>query len=123
LPILDEGDHVVDMQPIGDHTYVLTVSEKGYGKRTAIEDYRVQGRAGRGIKTFNITEKTGLVTAFKGVQEGGDVILVTQKGVLIRMEVAGIPVQGRATQGVRLIKLDEGDSVVAVAQAVSAEDH
>lgn len=120
---LDEGDHVVDMQPIGDHTYVLTVSEKGYGKRTAIEDYRVQGRAGRGIKTFNITEKTGLVTAFKGVQEGGDVILVTQKGVLIRMEVAGIPVQGRATQGVRLIKLDEGDSVVAVAQAVSAEDH
>lgn len=119
---LDDGDHVVDMQPIGDQTYVLTVSEKGYGKRTPIDEYRVQGRAGRGVKTFNVTDKTGKVVAFKGVQDGGDVMLVTQKGVLIRMEVSGIPVQGRATQGVRLIKLDEGDTVVAVAQAVSADD-
>ena len=119
---LDEGDQVVDMQPIGDNTHILTVSEKGYGKRTPIDEYRVQGRAGRGIKTFNVTDKTGKVVAFKGVQEGGDIMLVTHKGVLIRMEVSGIPAQGRATQGVRLIKLDEGDSVVAVAQAVSGED-
>lgn len=119
---LREGDEVVDMQVVEEQTYALTVSELGYGKRTPMEEYRRQGRAGRGIKTLNTTSKTGSVVAFKSVKDGGDLMLVTQQGVLIRQEVAGVTVYGRATQGVRLIRLDEDDRVVAVAQAVSEDD-
>ncbi len=95
---------------------VLVVSENGYGKRSDLEDYRITNRGGKGVKTLNITEKTGALIAVKDVTDNDDLMIINRSGVIIRMAVANLRIMGRATQGVRLIKIDDGDSIAAVAK-------
>jgi DNA gyrase subunit A len=93
---------------------VLVVSEKGYGKRTSIEEYRITNRGGKGVKTINVTEKTGALVGILDLTEKEDLMITCKSGVTIRMPVIGISEQGRATQGVKLIRLDEGDAIAAI---------
>jgi DNA gyrase subunit A len=95
---------------------ILVVSEKGYGKRSDLEDYRVTNRGGKGVKTINITDKTGDLIAIKSVNENDHLMIINKSGITIRMEVSELRVMGRATQGVRLIRLDEDDSIASVAK-------
>ncbi len=94
---------------------VLVVSENGYGKRSDIEDYRVTNRGGKGVKTINITEKTGSLIALKDVSDNDDLMIITQLGNILRSPVSALRVMGRATQGVRLINLRENDTIASVA--------
>ena len=112
------NDEVVGMIciPLDKKCEVLVVSENGYGKRSDLEDYRITNRGGKGVKTLNITDKTGEVIAVKDVTDSDDLMIINRSGVIIRMAVANLRVMGRATQGVRLIKIDEGDSIAAVAK-------
>jgi len=95
---------------------VLVVSENGYGKRSNLEDYRITNRGGKGVKTINITEKTGSLIAIKGVSDSDDLMIINRSGIIIRMPVSDLRIMGRATQGVRLIKINEGDGIAAVAK-------
>jgi len=94
--------------------HVLVVSENGYGKRSLIEDYRKVARGGKGVKTLNITEKTGKLIAIKAVTDESDLMIITRSGITIRVAVGDIRLAGRATQGVKLINLREGDAIAAV---------
>ncbi len=94
--------------------HVLVVSEHGYGKRSLIEDYRKTARGGKGVKTLNVTEKTGKLIAIKAVTDDNDLMIITRSGITIRLAVSDIRLSGRATQGVRLINLREGDTIAAV---------
>ena len=125
---IDEGDEVVGVitydpgaEDAGDHT-VLVVSENGFGKRSDPEDYRLTARGGKGVKTLNITDKTGPVVAIKNVTEANDLMIITQGGLTIRMSVKDIRVAGRATQGVKLINIREGDSIAAVSVVAAQEE-
>ena len=100
---------------------VLVVSEKGYGKRSELEDYRKTNRGGKGVKTMNVTDKTGGLIAIKAVQDGNDLMIINKSGIIIRMPVDELRVMGRATQGVRLIKMRKDDEIAAVAK-VEVED-
>lgn len=100
---------------------VLVVSERGYGKKSNIDDYRITNRGGKGVKTINITPKTGQLIAIKAVTEFDDLMIINKSGILIRMSVSDLRVMGRATQGVRLINLKGDDSIAAVAR-VEKED-
>jgi DNA gyrase subunit A len=100
---------------------VLIVTRNGYGKRTPLEEYRVQSRGGKGIKTLSITEKKGDVVAHKVVSDDEDLMIVTQAGIVIRLKITDISVLGRYAQGVKLISLD-GDEVSAVARVQTDED-
>lgn len=95
---------------------VLVVSEKGFGKRTAVDEYRMTNRGGKGVKTINVTEKTGTLVGILDVDENEDLMITCKSGVTIRMKVSDISEQGRATQGVKLIKLDEGDEIAAISR-------
>ncbi len=95
---------------------ILVVSEKGYGKRSHLEDYRVTNRGGKGVKTMNITDKTGDLIAIKSVKEDDDLMIINKSGITIRMEVKDLRVMGRNTQGVKLIRLDDDDSIASVAK-------
>jgi DNA gyrase subunit A len=118
-----DNDEVVGMISINDpETTVLVVSEKGYGKRTDIEDYRVTNRGGKGVKTLNITEKTGNLVAIKGVTDSEDLMIINKSGVIIRIAVSELRVMGRATQGVRLITLKGNDEIASVANVEHEED-
>ena len=110
---MDAGDSVVSLEILsGDDKFsILTVTGNGYGKRTAISDYRVTGRAGKGIINMAVTEKTGEVIASRSVLEDDNVIITTKKGIVIRSALKNIRIMGRATQGVRVIKLASGDGV------------
>ena len=101
---------------------VLVVSENGYGKRSDIDDYRVTNRGGKGVKTLNITDKTGKLIAIKGVTDSDDLMIINKSGIIIRMAVSELRVMGRATQGVRLIKINEGDAIAAVTKVDVEED-
>ena len=101
---------------------VLVVSENGYGKRSSIQDYRVIKRGGKGVKTMNITEKTGQMIALKGVTDNDDIMIITRKGLTIRLSVEKMRILGRATQGVRLINLKKDDQIAAIAYAAKSED-
>jgi DNA gyrase subunit A len=101
---------------------ILVVSEKGYGKRSDLEDYRVTNRGGKGVKTINVTEKTGNLIAIKNVTDGDDLMIINLSGIIIRMGVSELRVMGRATQGVRLINLKEDDGIAAVAKVESEFD-
>ncbi|MCE3258912.1 MAG: gyrase, subunit, partial [Bacteroidetes bacterium] len=100
---------------------VLVVSEKGYGKRSDIEEYRVTNRGGKGVKTINITEKTGNLVGIKSVTDANDLMIITKNGITIRLNVSSLRVMGRATQGVRLINISESDEIAAVTK-VDHED-
>jgi DNA gyrase subunit A len=95
---------------------ILVVSEKGYGKRSDIDEYRITGRGAKGVKTLNLTTKTGSLVAMKNVTNNDDLMIINKSGVAIRMSVSDIKVIGRATQGVRLIKLDSDDKIAGVAK-------
>ena len=101
---------------------ILVVSENGYGKRSQLEDYRVTNRGGKGVKTLNITDKAGKLIAIKDVTDENDLMIINQSGIIIRMPVSELRVIGRATQGVRLINLKEGDEIAAVAKVDVFED-
>ena len=108
-------DFVVGMVAVSrEDTNILVVSEKGYGKRSSIEDYRITKRGGKGVKTINITEKTGSLVAIKEVVDSDDLMIVNRSGITIRISVEVLRVMGRNTQGVRLIKLNENDAIASV---------
>ncbi|MFL5762952.1 MAG: DNA gyrase subunit A [Bacteroidia bacterium] len=110
-----KGNEVIGMIAIPDNqTNVMVVAEKGYGKRSDIDEYRVTNRGGKGVKTINITEKTGNLIAIKGVTDKNDLMIINKSGIVIRLSVADLRLIGRATQGVRLINLKEGDDIAAV---------
>ncbi len=115
-------DEVIGMISVNNpEVTVLVVSEKGYGKRTDIEDYRVTNRGGKGVKTINITDKTGELVAIKDVTDQDDLMIINKSGIVIRIGVADLRVMGRATQGVRLITLKEDDEIASIAK-VDHED-
>ncbi|MRR20876.1 DNA gyrase subunit A [bacterium] len=101
---------------------VLVVSENGYGKRSAISDYRITNRGGKGVKTINVTDKTGKLIALKDVSDQYDLMIITQAGNILRIPVSSLRVMGRATQGVRLINIKENDSIASVAYVEVNED-
>jgi DNA gyrase subunit A len=101
---------------------ILVVSEKGYGKRSTIDEYRITNRGGKGVKTLNITEKTGKMVAIKGVNDDIDLMIINRSGITIRVAVKDIRVTGRATQGVKLINLRNSDMIAAVAQIEKEEE-
>ncbi len=118
---LDPGDQVVDMSIVAPDTQVLSITSLGYGKRTEIEEYRMQSRGGKGVRAINLTEKTGDLVGQMLVYEDEDVLLITDDGIIIRTPVESISSQGRNTQGVRLMRVQEDAQVVSVARA-EAED-
>jgi DNA gyrase subunit A len=118
----DEVIGMVTVDAADKDVTILVVSENGYGKRTDIEDYRVTNRGGKGVKTINITEKTGALIAIKSVTNDTDLMIINKSGLTIRLAIESIRSAGRATQGVKLINLRESDSIAAVASVVKSED-
>ena len=113
----NEQDEVVGMIAVENESDdVLVVSEKGYGKRSSISDYRVTNRGGKGVKTINITEKTGSLITLKSVVDSNDLMIITEKGITIRLPISDLRIMGRATQGVRLINLKEDDAIASIAR-------
>jgi DNA gyrase subunit A len=120
-----DKDEVVGMICVNindPETSVLVVSAKGYGKRTAVEEYRITNRGGKGVKTINVTEKTGQLIGLLNVNETQDLMITCKSGVTIRTSIASIREAGRATQGVKLIRLDEGDEIAAITKLDDHED-
>ena len=125
---IEEDDEVIGMvcydpsaEDAASHT-ILVVSEHGYGKRSDIDEYRITSRGSKGVKTLNITDKTGSLVAIKNVTDADDLMIINRSGLTIRMAVSDIRVAGRATQGVRLINIREGDSIAAVSAVSGNED-
>ncbi|MGZ3513016.1 MAG: DNA gyrase subunit A [Thermodesulfobacteriota bacterium] len=118
---ISKEDEVVGMEVVAPHTQILTVTANGYGKRTQASEYRIQNRGGSGIFTVKRTNKTGDVIGIKTVADEDELMVISNKGKIIRLRALDIPVQGRSTQGVRLITLDEGERVVAVARLAEKE--
>jgi DNA gyrase subunit A len=123
---LEDGEELVGMvsvpPDVKDEVDILAVAEKGYGKRTHLENYRVQGRGGKGLITLNRTNRTGDLVAIKGVFDGEDLMIITENGIMIRTSVDEISTMGRNTQGVRVINLKDGDSIADVTRVVIDED-
>ena len=119
---LTGDDEVVDMCPVFDDMKVLSITELGYGKLTEADEYRVQGRGGKGIKAMNLTDKTGRLTCQLLAHEAEDILLITDDGTVIRTPVSSISTLGRNTQGVRLMRVAEGSKVVCVARAEAEEE-
>jgi len=123
ITLKDDSDIVVEMVAITrENANLLVVSEKGYGKRSNIEDYRITKRGGKGVKTLNVTEKTGELVAIKEVIDSDDLMIINKSGITIRMAVESLRVMGRATQGVRLIKVSENDSISSVEKVEKIDD-
>ena len=119
---LDGSDAVVAMSIVEEGALVLSITELGYGKRTELAEYRVQSRGGKGIKAMNLTAKVGQLAGQLLVHDDEDILLITDDGTVIRMPVSDISVLGRNTQGVRLMRVDEGCRVVCVARAEAEEE-
>lgn len=120
-----EDDEVIGMVCLPQNTEdtILVVSEQGYGKRSQLEDYRVTNRGGKGVKTMNITEKTGLLVSIKRVNDNNDLVIINKSGITIRLHVADLRVMGRATQGVKLINLEKrNDEIASVCKVISEKD-
>jgi DNA gyrase subunit A len=123
IRLKDDIDEVIGMVSINnDESDILVVSENGYGKRSSLEDYRITNRGGKGVKTINITEKTGSLVALKNVTDEDDLMIINKSGITIRLAVANLRVMGRATQGVKLINLKGKDSIAAVAKVMHEEE-
>ena len=123
IKLNDDEDEVVGMIALNDmDANILVVSENGYGKRSSLEDYRVTNRGGKGVKTISITEKTGVLVAIKNVNDQDDLMIINKSGIAIRMEISGLRVMGRATQGVKLINLKSEDTIAAVAKVMKDDD-
>ncbi|HEX4601721.1 MAG TPA: DNA gyrase subunit A [Gemmatimonadales bacterium] len=119
---LDKKDYVIDMVVVRRASTLLTVTEKGMGKRSELDEYRVQHRGGRGIITLKRTDKTGAIVALKEVLADDELMLITKKGIMIRVAVEGIRISGRNTQGVKVMNLTPGDLVVDVARVVKEDE-
>lgn len=122
MTLADENDEVIGMVVANNESDILVVSEKGYGKRSKLEEYRITNRGGKGVKTLNITEKTGDLIAIKEVSDEDDLMIMNRSGLTIRMHVSDIRQQGRATQGVRLVNIKEGDAIASVTEITREEE-
>ncbi|WP_292891682.1 DNA gyrase subunit A [Nonlabens sp.] len=123
ITLSHDDDEVIGMVAVNDmDSNILVVSEKGYGKRSSLDDYRETNRGGKGVKTISVTEKTGGLVALKNVSNEDGLMIINKSGVAIRMNVSDLRVMGRATQGVRLINLKGNDSIAAVAKVVREEE-
>ncbi len=126
IEVDDEKDEVIGMICVNKNaetaSTVLVVSEKGYGKRTAVDEYRFTNRGGKGVKTISVTEKTGKLVGLLDVTEKHDLMITCKSGITIRMAVSGISELGRATQGVKLIRVDEGDEIAAITRMDEQEE-
>jgi DNA gyrase subunit A len=122
----NDQDEVIGMVCVNEtednDTSIMVVSDKGYGKRTDIGDYRITGRGGKGVKTLSITDKTGNLISIKDVTDENDLMIITRNGIAIRMRMEDVRVMGRATQGVRLIKIRENDNIASVAKVPKVEE-
>lgn len=121
---IEENDEVIGMVCVEPDSKedILVVSENGYGKRTDLDDYRITNRGGKGVKTLQITEKTGKLIAIKSVTDDNDLMIINRSGLTIRIPVSDIRVSGRATQGVKVINLREGDSIASVIPVPKSDD-
>ena len=123
IRLKDNKDEVVGMISVNDmDANILVVSENGFGKRSSLEDYRLTNRGGKGVKTISITEKTGKLVTLKSVSDNDDLMIINKSGIAIRMQVEDLRVMGRATQGVKVISLKDGDSIAAVAKVMKDDD-
>jgi len=123
IRLQNEKDEVIGMVSVNDmESNILVVSSNGYGKRSKLEDYRVTNRGGKGVKTISITEKTGNLVSIKNVNDSNGLMIINKSGIAIRMAVKDLRVMGRATQGVKLINIKEGDSIAAVAKVKHEEE-
>lgn len=124
ITVDSETDQVIGMIVVqeGDGFDVMVVSEKGYGKRSSLDDYRITNRGGKGVKTITVSEKTGELVSLKVVNDDDDLMIITKKGTMIRMGVDTLRVMGRATQGVRLINLRSGDEIASIAKVPASEE-
>ena len=126
MTLADDNDCVVGMivMPQGTQNDVMVISENGFGKRSALEDYRITNRGGKGVKTLNVTEKTGKLVSIKSVNDDNDIVIINQSGITIRLSVKDIRTTGRATQGVKLINLAKrGDTIASVCKVDSVDEH
>ena len=123
ITLANDKDEVIGMLSVNDmDSDILVVSEKGYGKRSSLEDYRITNRGGKGVKTINVTEKTGNLVSIKNVSDEDDLMIINKSGITIRMAVSDLRVMGRATQGVKLINIKNDDSIAAVAKVMHEDD-
>ncbi len=123
VTLANEKDEVIGMVAVNNlEENILVVSEKGYGKRSELEDYRITNRGGKGVKTLTITEKTGNLVAIKSVTDADDLMIINRSGVAIRISIEDLRVMGRATQGVKVINLRADDEIAAVAKVIKEED-
>jgi DNA gyrase subunit A len=123
ITLKDESDEVIGMVSVNDmNSEILVVSENGYGKRSSLEDYRITNRGGKGVKTLNITEKTGSLVSINTVSDADDLMIINKSGLTIRMMVSDLRVMGRATQGVRLINIKGNDSIAAVTKVMREDE-
>jgi DNA gyrase subunit A len=125
IEVDDANDEVVGMicvNPSEPERTVLVVSEKGFGKRTQVDEYRITNRGGKGVKTISVTDKTGKLVGILDVSEKEDLMITCKSGITIRMNISDISEQGRATQGVKLIRLDEGDEIAAISKIDDQEE-
>ncbi len=123
ITLANKNDEVIGMIAVDDiNSDILVVSENGYGKRSKLEDYRITNRGGKGVKTINITDKTGNLVAVKDVNNEDDLMIINKSGIAIRLAVGDLRVMGRATQGVKLINIKDNDSIAAVAKVMHEEE-
>jgi len=123
IRLKDSNDAVIGMIAVhSEEEDVLVVSEKGYGKRSKLENYRITNRGGKGVKTINITDKTGSLVAIKNVTDDNDLMIINKSGIAIRMAVSDLRVMGRATQGVKLINIKDNDAIASVAKVIHEND-
>jgi DNA gyrase subunit A len=115
----DDKDEVIGMVTVNDmSSEILVVAENGYGKRSSLDEYRITNRGGKGVKTLNITEKTGQLISINAVTDADDLMIINKSGLTIRMAVEDLRVMGRATQGVKLINIKGNDSIAAVTKVM-----
>jgi DNA gyrase subunit A len=119
---LDEGDYLVGLEVVDESGLILSISENGYGKRTPLTDYRLTSRGRKGVINMKTTAKVGKVLAVLSVRENTDLMIITKNGQMIRIESGEIRQAGRSTQGVRLVRMEEGDQVAAASVIPETED-
>ena len=119
---INEDEKIIGMELIDDNVEILSVTENGYGKRTISSQYRKQSRGGKGILAMRLTEKNGEIVQIKPVTDKDDLVIITDKGQVIRTKIAGISLLGRTTQGVRIIRLKPSEKVVAVEKIADPEN-
>ena len=119
---LRDDDEVVAMEVVREGGTLLTVAQNGYGKRTELEEYRLQSRGGVGIINIQTTDRNGKVVGIAYVHDDDELLLISQQGMILRMKAGGIRTIGRATQGVRLIEMEDGDAVVSVAKLAEKDE-